>query len=433
MPTEELAALAVAAAAAAVAAAGTDHWETHRREFARLLGRGDPLRREAAEVLLTGTREQLTTASGADLQEDGARLEAYWVQRLEDLLEEDPAAAEPMRALVEQIQARLHFSGPSLTGQMSRHSAERPSVFSESPFKSDSTASNKVGFTLLNTQVGEVIAQVMATKPNVTVTWLPSMMRVNAVGRLDVIYDEISEAAEEEPGWFNAADFEESISTHYGRIIHEDERIIMFAKPEDAAEYLGFDLLGREYSGATVPSGPSERAADGSGSDPRVKERARGGRLNRDVPSRGSVGSGDTTGIPPGMHPASGPSQARRRYLKGQCPESIPVGKSFSLLVSIVLAGSSANELEPFDVPPEGRDVLLVMHAPGFRLLSDQRQTVHVPAERDSRPVMFELRADSPGARQYRSQPGSAAVTWVSCPWRSPRNVIIWGAHTGMS
>ena len=114
-----------------------------------------------------------------------------------------------------------------------------------SPFKADNSASNRCGFTLMNNQVGEVIAQVMATKPNVKVTPLPSMMRVDAVGRMDVDYDEISEAAGEEPGWFNAAEFEESMSTHYGRMIHEDDRTIMFANPEDAAEYLGFDLVAR--------------------------------------------------------------------------------------------------------------------------------------------------------------------------------------------
>ena len=112
----------------------------------------------------------------------------------------------------------------------------------ESPFKSDNTASNKCGFTLMNNQVGEVVAQVMATKPNVTVTWLPSMMRVDATGRMDVVYDEISEALGEEPGFFDAAEFEENMSTHYGRMIHEDDRTIMFANPEDAAEYIGFDL-----------------------------------------------------------------------------------------------------------------------------------------------------------------------------------------------
>jgi propane monooxygenase coupling protein len=111
-----------------------------------------------------------------------------------------------------------------------------------SPFKADNTASGRSGFTLMNNQVGEVVAAVMATKPNVTVTALPSMMRVDAVGRMDVVYDEISEALGEEPGFFDAAEFEENMSTHYGRMVHLDDRTIMFANPEEAAEYIGFDL-----------------------------------------------------------------------------------------------------------------------------------------------------------------------------------------------
>ena len=112
----------------------------------------------------------------------------------------------------------------------------------ESPFKSDNTASNKCGFTLMNNQVGAVIAQVMEIKDNVTVTPLPSMIRVDAVGRMDVVYDEVSEALGEDPGYFDQSEFEEDMSTHYGRMIHTDDRTIMVANPEDAAEYLGFDL-----------------------------------------------------------------------------------------------------------------------------------------------------------------------------------------------
>ena len=115
----------------------------------------------------------------------------------------------------------------------------------ESPFKSDNTASNRCGFTLMNNQIGVVIAQVMATKDNVTVTPLPSMIRVDAVGRMDVVYDEVSEALGEEEGYFDAAQFEENMSTHYGRMVHLDDRTIMFANPEDAAEYIDFDLVAR--------------------------------------------------------------------------------------------------------------------------------------------------------------------------------------------
>ncbi|WP_279581284.1 propane 2-monooxygenase effector subunit MimD [Fodinicola feengrottensis] len=101
------------------------------------------------------------------------------------------------------------------------------------------------GFTLMNNQVGALIAQVMSTKDNVTVTPLPSMIRVDAKGRVDLVYAEVDEAAGEEHGWFDAAEFEESMSTHYGRMIHEDDRTIMFANPEDAAEFIDFDLVAR--------------------------------------------------------------------------------------------------------------------------------------------------------------------------------------------
>jgi propane monooxygenase coupling protein len=115
----------------------------------------------------------------------------------------------------------------------------------DSPYKSNHTASGKAGFTLMNNQIGAVVAQVLAKKPNVKVMYLPSMIRVDGVGRFDVDYDEVSEALGEEPGYFDAAQFEENMSTHYGRMIHTDTETIMFANPEEAADYLGFDLTAK--------------------------------------------------------------------------------------------------------------------------------------------------------------------------------------------
>jgi len=112
----------------------------------------------------------------------------------------------------------------------------------ESPYKSNNTASHMAGYTLMNNQIGAVVAQVLSKKPNVTVTFLPSMIRIDGQGRFDLDYDEVSEALGEEPGYFDAAQFEENMSTHYGRMIHTDTETIMFADPEDAADYLGFDL-----------------------------------------------------------------------------------------------------------------------------------------------------------------------------------------------
>ena len=104
------------------------------------------------------------------------------------------------------------------------------------------TSSNRAGITLMNDQVGHVIAEIMKEKPGVTVTYLPSMIRVDADTRMDFVYDELAEALGEEPGYFDQAEFEENMSTHYGRMVHLDDRTIMFANPEDAAEYIGFDL-----------------------------------------------------------------------------------------------------------------------------------------------------------------------------------------------
>ena len=112
----------------------------------------------------------------------------------------------------------------------------------DSRFARNATASNMCGYTLMNNQVGLVIADVLKALPNVTVTYLPSMIRVDGTGRFDLVYADVDEAAGEDPGWFDAAEFEESMSTHYGRMVHLDDRTIMFANPEDAAEYIGFDL-----------------------------------------------------------------------------------------------------------------------------------------------------------------------------------------------
>jgi len=49
MPGEVLIALAQWAGQTVAAAAVTDVWESARRKFARLFGRGDPKRTEAAE------------------------------------------------------------------------------------------------------------------------------------------------------------------------------------------------------------------------------------------------------------------------------------------------------------------------------------------------------------------------------------------------
>jgi propane monooxygenase coupling protein len=109
-----------------------------------------------------------------------------------------------------------------------------------SQFAENRTSSNMAGVTLMNNQVGYVVANVMRDKDNVTVTELPSMIRVDGKNKVDFDYEEIAEAL----GWddFGNDDFEEIMSTHYGRMVVLDDRVLLFANPEDAAEYIGFDL-----------------------------------------------------------------------------------------------------------------------------------------------------------------------------------------------
>jgi len=109
-----------------------------------------------------------------------------------------------------------------------------------SHYVADNTPSNKAGVTLMNNQVGYVVAEVMRGKDGVDVTELPSMIRVDGDGQVAFDYQEIAEAL----GWddFGNDDFEEIMSTHYGRMVVLDDRVVLFANPEDAAEYISFDL-----------------------------------------------------------------------------------------------------------------------------------------------------------------------------------------------
>jgi propane monooxygenase coupling protein len=101
------------------------------------------------------------------------------------------------------------------------------------------SSSGQAGVTLMNNQVGYLVAEAMEGKPNVTVRQLPSMIRIDAIGQVEFNFDELSEAIGEE---FDQNGFEEIMSTHYGRMVALDDRMILFANPEDAAEYIGFDL-----------------------------------------------------------------------------------------------------------------------------------------------------------------------------------------------
>jgi hypothetical protein len=104
---EALVALAVLAGNTVVTSAVTDAWEAARQGFSRLLGRGDPDKTRLVEQRLADTHDQLIQAQGADLERVQAALEAQWVTRITDLIEEDPGVEADLRTLVEQVRAQL--------------------------------------------------------------------------------------------------------------------------------------------------------------------------------------------------------------------------------------------------------------------------------------------------------------------------------------
>lgn len=65
-------------------------------------------------------------------------------------------------------------------------------------FGSETEFSNMCGVTLMNTPIGQVVAEVMGPKDGVGLTEYPSMIRVDGQKLLDFDYEEISEALGEE-------------------------------------------------------------------------------------------------------------------------------------------------------------------------------------------------------------------------------------------
>lgn len=105
--------------------------------------------------------------------------------------------------------------------------------------EADATPSNACGVTLMNTLTGQILADIMGEQSNIEVSEYPSMIRVDAVGTMAVDFEEVAEELGEH---FDQTDFEEVMSTHYGRMVIQDDQVLFFANPEDAAEHIGFDL-----------------------------------------------------------------------------------------------------------------------------------------------------------------------------------------------
>ncbi|MFG1954828.1 hypothetical protein [Micromonospora sp. NPDC048830] len=102
-----LAQLGTTGALVLVQAAATDVWQLARAGFTRLLGRGDREREAVAERRLDALAAEVEQALPAQRDEVRRRLLPAWQTRLGDLMEEDPAAADALQVLRDELLARL--------------------------------------------------------------------------------------------------------------------------------------------------------------------------------------------------------------------------------------------------------------------------------------------------------------------------------------
>jgi propane monooxygenase coupling protein len=83
------------------------------------------------------------------------------------------------------------------------------------------------------------IAELMATKPGIRVTYQPALIRIDGNGKIAFKMDEISEALGRP---ITPYTFEISTSTHYGRMVMvDDNTVTLFGDMDEAMQYIKYD------------------------------------------------------------------------------------------------------------------------------------------------------------------------------------------------
>ena len=116
---------------------------------------------------------------------------------------------------------------------MSQHQAN---IFkSMKDVRFDGTISHQCGVTMNDSVEARVIAEVMADKEGITVTYMPAMIRIDGNGKILFDMAEISEALGRV---MTPHLFEISTSTHYGRMVMiDDNTVVLFGDMNDALAY----------------------------------------------------------------------------------------------------------------------------------------------------------------------------------------------------
>lgn len=100
----------------------------------------------------------------------------------------------------------------------------------------DQTISHQCGVTMNDSVEARAIAEFMAQKDGVTVTYQPALIRIDGEGKLIFKMDEIGEFLGRD---MTAEIFEVNTSTHYGRMVRvDDNTVILFGDMDEVMQYI---------------------------------------------------------------------------------------------------------------------------------------------------------------------------------------------------
>jgi len=98
----------------------------------------------------------------------------------------------------------------------------------------EDTVTNLCGVTMNDSVEGRLVAQIMEKKPNVSVLYYPAMIRIDGKDKLVFDMDEISEALGREMTPYT---FQIEMSTHYGRMLIQDNSVELHADFDGTKEF----------------------------------------------------------------------------------------------------------------------------------------------------------------------------------------------------
>ena len=98
------------------------------------------------------------------------------------------------------------------------------------------TISHQCGITMNDSVEARAIAEFMADKPNVTVTYQPALIRIDGEGTLTFDMEEISDILGKD---MSVETFEVNTSTHYGRMVKVDDNTIrLYGNMEEMFQFI---------------------------------------------------------------------------------------------------------------------------------------------------------------------------------------------------